>query len=170
MITQYYVGLVVSQIGMTDRQLAWFMTELKHRVSCLKPGPDGQPPEVVIVVPGFNTLRRDGDQGVPSQIINRPLPAHCRMQIMECFGCSKSTHALIMKMMASMDEVWCMPTFGQIHALSRGRPSVIYRAGLRQEPQEARKFKWVVPWVEVQQPAEKQKKGKRNAKPISFGT
>jgi hypothetical protein len=170
MITQYNVGLVISQIGMTDRQLAWFMAELKHRANFLEDSLDGSASEVTIFVPSFTMLRRDANGGIPTRICNRPLPAKCKMQIVECPDDSKSSHHYIMNMMAMMDEVWCMPTYGQIHALSRGRPSVVYRAGLRLIPQDARKFKWIVPWAEVQQPAEKRKKGKKNGRPISFGT
>jgi len=168
-ITQYHIGLVLPQGGMSDKQWTWFMAELKHRVSCLTPDPDGRPSGVNLHLPSFNVLKPD-DSGGLVRIYNRPLPAQCKIQIVSCPDTSKAAHQFIMAMMVNMDEVWCMPTYGQIHALSRGRPAVIYRASQRLEPQVACKFKWIPPWVEVYQPAEKQKKGKRNGKPTIFRT
>jgi hypothetical protein len=169
MIQQYHIGLVVSRMGLTDRQHAWMMTELKHRANLLTTKLGDASSEVMVYVPGFPAPRSDTYHGVPPGIWNRPLPAQCKMTVTPTPGNLKTSSAELMQKMLMMDEVWCMPTYGQIHALSRGRPAVIYRTALR-EGVRGNRFKWIVPWVETDQPAEKQKKGKKNAKPTCFRT
>lgn len=153
-IDSYCVGLVINQSGLNDNQSAWISKQLKWISSNLEPSSG----HVVVIVVGFNG-NPDNHHGLPRHVWNKTLPPRVKLEKRPGHsGASLKALQSIRSALAEVDEVWCCPSATRAHLLNPARPNVIYRTG--QQQMDHHRYKWVPPWVSVDDFVNETLKGK----------
>lgn len=143
----YHIGLILSQSGITDAQMA----EIKFRIKELaKVMTDNW--EILFWVPGFANM-------LPSALWPQTMKAISELpkSHVEFFPGAEPSVAQLFHEMREYDEVWCLPAKGQAR-LTKCRVSQLYN--LSQESEywtTSRAFKWIPYWMG----ADKLPKGKK---------
>lgn len=154
-MTEYRVGIVVPNCGLSDNQVADLGARLKFIRQYI--GPEGS---LVILAPAIN-LREPME--LPSQITGvLQYRTQCEVRELPALKGSAglSAGAFLVDQLKSCDEVWCCTAPGQ-GALSKSRPADVYRRAQALPMREATRFKPVPAWVMQAQAHEAAKKSKR---------
>ncbi|MNK82077.1 hypothetical protein D3C87_1018400 [compost metagenome] len=139
--TEYCVGIVVPQCGLSDNQIADLGARLKYIRQYV--GAEG---EFNVVVPAVDLAKPNV---LPPQVVN-VLQYRTQFELRELPpyrpALGGSVGAFLLEQLKACDEVWCC-TGPRQGALSQARPADLYRRAQEMGNLAAARFKLVPAWV-----------------------
>lgn len=145
-IENYCIGIVVSAQGITEDQARWITKTLRWTTKALGGG------HIRLMIPGITTSKST-NYGLPSSLICKPMPPGVGMILLPgTHGVTRAEATLHRaSQLASVDEVWCMPSYRQTNRLSKTRAALSFWYGVG--GRRANIYKWVPPWVDAHETA-----------------
>lgn len=161
LLADYRVGIVVSNQGLNEKQLA----ELSVRLDFIARMTEKEG-TIHLFVPGFNMA--DAEESVPREVRNLlERKKKCQLLYIPTRGDHKDGvaehihYALVAE--HRCDEIWCCPAMGQTKN-SPARVAQVYRLGTGPGQRNHHRFKMIPPWVEPPTPQSKAPAKKPNQK------
>lgn len=138
-LTNYRIGLVLSQAGMNAAQLVEVKSRLKFIAKLGGADSDG----IKITVPSLYGGRASGTQVVEGLVESLSRIDYVRVEVVQdvrnVIDC--------LNLLRDADEVWCLPSTRQSR-YTKARAWCIYDEAQRFRPGEAHRYKVIPPWVE----------------------
>jgi hypothetical protein len=144
-IKQYNIALITSAAGINGAQSKWISSQINWTLKALGPGAS-----VNVLVTGMSTSKKSG-YGLHASVANKRFPAGTSVQLLPGGGPMPRAASAQMRALQveRADEVWCLPCFGQSGRLSKTRPAMSFWLGIA--GRRANTYKWVPPWIGVQE-------------------